>query len=70
MMAIVGGIGTLVGPVVGAAIFLVVQEILSSYTAHWMIFMGLIFVLMVIFLPGGLVRAVLRGRQTTTTAAT
>jgi branched-chain amino acid transport system permease protein len=70
MMAIVGGIGTLVGPVVGAAIFLVVQEILSSYTAHWMIFTGLIFVLMVIFLPGGLVRALLRWRQTTTTAST
>jgi branched-chain amino acid transport system permease protein len=55
MMVITGGIGTLIGPIVGAAVFMLVQEILSSYTEHWMIFTGAIFVLMVIFLPGGLV---------------
>jgi len=55
MMVITGGIGTLVGPIVGAMVFILVQEILSTYTEHWMIFTGLIFVLMVIFLPGGLV---------------
>ena len=55
MMVITGGIGTLIGPVVGAMVFILVQEILSSYTEHWMIFTGAIFVLMVIFLPGGLV---------------
>jgi branched-chain amino acid transport system permease protein len=40
---------------VGAMVFILVQEIFSSYTEHWMIFTGAIFVLMVIFLPGGLV---------------
>jgi branched-chain amino acid transport system permease protein len=55
MMVIVGGIGTLIGPVIGAMVFILVQEVLSSYTEHWMIFTGAIFVLMVIFLPGGLV---------------
>ena len=55
MMVITGGIGTLVGPVIGAMVFILIQEILSSYTEHWMIFTGVIFVLMVIFLPGGLV---------------
>jgi branched-chain amino acid transport system permease protein len=55
MMVITGGIGTLVGPILGAMVFILVQEILSSYTQHWMIFTGAIFVLMVIFLPGGLV---------------
>jgi branched-chain amino acid transport system permease protein len=58
MMVIIGGIGTLVGPVLGAMVFLVIQEVLSSYTEQWMIFTGAIFVLMVIFLPGGLVGAV------------
>jgi branched-chain amino acid transport system permease protein len=58
MMVIIGGIGTLVGPVLGAMVFLLIQEILSSYTEQWMIFTGAIFVLMVIFLPGGLVGAV------------
>jgi branched-chain amino acid transport system permease protein len=55
MMVIVGGIGTLIGPVIGAMVFILVQEVLSSYTEHWMIFTGAIFVLIVIFLPGGLV---------------
>ena len=55
MMVTMGGIGTLVGPIVGAMVFILIQEILSSYTEHWMIFTGIVFVLMVIFLPGGLV---------------
>ena len=55
MMVIMGGIGTLIGPVVGAMVFILVQEILSSYTEHWMIVTGAIFVAMVVFLPGGLV---------------
>ncbi len=55
MMVITGGIGTLVGPVLGAMIFILIQEVLSSYTEHWMIFAGVVFVLIVIFLPGGLV---------------
>jgi branched-chain amino acid transport system permease protein len=55
MMVIMGGIGTLIGPIVGAMVFILIQEVLSSYTEHWMIFTGAVFVLMVIFLPGGLV---------------
>ncbi|PYN28833.1 MAG: branched-chain amino acid ABC transporter permease [Candidatus Rokuibacteriota bacterium] len=55
MMVIMGGIGTLVGPVLGAMLFILIQEVLSSYTEHWMIFTGVVFVLIVIFLPGGLV---------------
>jgi len=54
MMVVMGGIGTLVGPVLGAMVFILIQEIASSYSEHWMIFTGAVFVLMVIFLPGGL----------------
>jgi branched-chain amino acid transport system permease protein len=65
MMVVMGGIGTLVGPILGAMVFILIQEVLSSYTEHWMIFTGLVFVLIVIFLPGGLVgtarRMVARG---------
>jgi branched-chain amino acid transport system permease protein len=65
MMVVMGGIGTLVGPILGAMVFILIQEVLSSYTEHWMIFTGLVFVLIVIFLPGGLVgtarRVVTRG---------
>ncbi len=55
MMVIMGGMGTLVGPILGAMVFILIQEVLSSYTEHWMIFTGVVFVLIVIFLPGGLV---------------
>jgi branched-chain amino acid transport system permease protein len=55
MMVIMGGIGTLIGPILGAMLFILIEEVLSSYTEHWMIFTGIVFVLMVIFLPGGLV---------------
>jgi ABC-type branched-subunit amino acid transport system permease subunit len=60
MMVIVGGIGTLLGPAIGAAVFILIRDILSSYTEHWMIFTGGVFVLMVIFLPGGIVGAARR----------
>lgn len=55
MMVIVGGLGTLIGPVLGAMIFILLQEVASSYTEHWMLVNGVIFVVMVIFFPGGLV---------------
>jgi branched-chain amino acid transport system permease protein len=61
MMVVMGGIGTLIGPVLGAMVFILIQEIASSYTEHWLIFTGAVFVLMVIFLPGGLMGLV-RGR--------
>jgi branched-chain amino acid transport system permease protein len=59
MMVIIGGVGTLVGPMVGAVVFIMVEEILSSYTENWMIFVGIIFVLMVLFIPNGIVGFVL-----------
>ena len=60
MMVIIGGMGTLVGPAVGAMVFVLLQEILSSYTEHWMLFTGGVFVLIVILVPGGIVGAVRR----------
>src|SRR3990167_1072442 len=47
-MVLTGGIGTLIGPILGAMVFILIQEVLSSYTEHWMIFTGAVFVLMVI----------------------
>jgi branched-chain amino acid transport system permease protein len=52
---VIGGIGTLVGPIVGAAFFLLLREGLSRFFAeYYLIFVGLIFIAMVIFLPQGL----------------
>jgi branched-chain amino acid transport system permease protein len=63
MMVIMGGMGTLVGPILGAMVFILIQEVLSSYTEHWMIFTGAVFVLIVIFLPDGLVGTARRLRM-------
>ena len=52
---VIGGIGTLVGPIVGAAFFLLLRETLSrSLTEFYLIPVGIIFVLIVIFMPQGL----------------
>jgi branched-chain amino acid transport system permease protein len=50
---VMGGIGTLVGPIAGAAFFLLVREGLSRYFEYYLIPVGIIFTLMVIFLPQG-----------------
>ena len=52
---VIGGIGTLVGPIVGAAFFLLLREGLSRFlTEYYLIPVGLIFIAMVIFVPQGL----------------
>ncbi len=61
LMVIIGGTGTLGGAVLGAAAFILLQSLVSSYTERWMLILGLTFVLLVLFAPGGIVGA-LRGR--------
>jgi len=54
IMVIVGGSGTLIGPILGAAFFLTVQHQLSNYTEAWALFFGLIFMAFVMFAPEGI----------------
>lgn len=54
IMAVLGGMRTFWGPLVGAAVFVVLQDYISSMTVNWMSFVGLIFVLVVLFFPRGL----------------
>jgi branched-chain amino acid transport system permease protein len=58
LMVIIGGTGTLGGAVLGAAAFILLQSLVSSYTERWMLILGLTFILFVLFAPGGLVGAV------------
>ncbi len=52
---VMGGIGTLVGPIVGAAFFLLLKEVFSRFfTEYYLIPVGVIFIAMVIFMPQGL----------------
>ena len=54
VMVLLGGTGTLIGPVIGAAVYLLLEEGLKALTEHWMIVMGPIIILIVLFLKGGL----------------
>ncbi len=61
LMVIIGGTGTLGGATLGAAAFILLQSLVSTYTERWMLILGLTFILFVLFAPGGIVGA-LRGR--------
>ena len=54
IMAVLGGMRSFWGPLLGAAIFVVLQDYLSSQTENWMSFLGLFFVLVVLFFPRGI----------------
>jgi branched-chain amino acid transport system permease protein len=49
MMVVIGGMGTLTGGIIGAAVFLLLEEILSSFTQHWKLALGVILILIVLF---------------------
>ena len=53
-MVILGGIATLIGPVLGAAALLLLEDVLAAWTAHWQIILGPILVLVVLFARRGL----------------
>ena len=60
LMVISGGAGTLLGPVVGAALLVVVKNVVSAYVVRWNFMLGTIFVAIVIFMPEGLVPGAVR----------
>jgi branched-chain amino acid transport system permease protein len=53
--AIVGGAGTLLGPIVGTSIFIIVREIVSTHWEHHALIVGIVAILVVIFAPKGIV---------------
>jgi branched-chain amino acid transport system permease protein len=60
MMAVMGGMRSFWGPLLGAAIFVVLQDYLSSLFVNWMSFVGMLFVAIVLFFPRGLLGFVRR----------
>ena len=67
LMVISGGAGTLFGPIIGAALVVVVKSVVSGFLERWNMLLGAIFVVIVIFMPEGLVPGSVRlwqlGRQ-------
>ena len=63
IMAVMGGMRSFWGPLLGATVFVVLQDFLSSVTTSWMSFVGLLFVLVVLFFPRGLLGIWRRGTE-------
>jgi branched-chain amino acid transport system permease protein len=49
MMCLLGGMGTFFGPFVGAAVFLTLEDVVTSLTTHWMAIVGAVFMVFVLF---------------------
>ncbi len=54
VMAVLGGMGSVIGPVIGAVTLLVLEEALSGVTEYWPIIVGPLFLLVVLFARGGI----------------
>ena len=59
-MAVLGGMRSFWGPLIGAAIFVVLQDYVSSQTENWMSFIGVFFMLVVLFFPRGILGMIKR----------
>jgi branched-chain amino acid transport system permease protein len=54
MMSILGGMGTFFGPFIGAAVMLYLEDVVTTFTKHWMAIIGLVFMFFVLFFPKGI----------------
>jgi branched-chain amino acid transport system permease protein len=66
IMVILGGVGTLFGPAIGAGIIILIKNIVSGYTEHWMIILGAVYMATVMLAPQGVYRLIerlLKGRS-------
>jgi hypothetical protein len=54
IMVILGGAGTLLGPALGSAVIIFLENLISAYTQRWLLVLGLIYVTLTLFIPDGL----------------
>ena len=60
LMVISGGTATLLGPIAGAVIVVIMKNVVSAYIVRWNLVLGVIFVLIITFMPEGLVPGTVR----------
>ena len=60
VIIMLGGIGTVLGPLIGAAVFLILETILAGYSEHWMLGLGLIIVLIALWAKRGIYGVIAR----------
>jgi len=72
LMVILGGPGTLIGPALGAGIIVFLKNFISAYTQRWLLILGTIYILTILYAPQGLINLMkgwIRGRQGSACAA-
>jgi branched-chain amino acid transport system permease protein len=69
LMAYIGGVAFFIGPIIGAVLMTALQISLSDYTGAWQLYVGLMFVLVVMYAPGGLAGLLLMHRPLVATGA-
>jgi branched-chain amino acid transport system permease protein len=62
LMAFIGGVGYFVGPILGAIVITWLSVSLSDFTLAWQLYLGLLFIVMVLFAPGGVASLIARHR--------
>ena len=55
LMVILGGAGTLIGPAIGAALIVLLDNVVSTYTERWLLVLGVIYVVVALFAPRGII---------------
>ena len=63
IMLIIGGTGTLTGPVLGALLVRLLPNLVSTYTDRWQTLVGLVFILFVLFAPQGIMGLLKKGKK-------
>lgn len=65
LMVIVGGAGTLLGSILGAGVVVALEYVVSGYTQRWMMIIGAVYVLVVLFFPKGVLGTIRERREET-----
>jgi len=62
MVLLGGGMSNFFGPILGAAVFIVLRDLFSTFTEHWMLIYGLLFMFVIVFVPEGIL-GLFRGKE-------
>ena len=63
-MTIVGGSATIIGPFIGSVVVHVMKNVVATYTGQWLLFMGLVFIVTVLWAPYGIMGLIRQLSQT------
>ena len=63
IFVILGGVARLMGPVAGAAVFILLEHVLGGLSEYWLFYLGLLLLLTVLFAKNGIVGTLARGRS-------